>query len=234
MLNETSRKYENVLNTKNVRLLTKRLEALQQEELTPLELESESVHIMVKTLHAHGKKSNQTYQISQIAKVLAEALGLDKEFCEMFRIAAMMYDIGNIAITSDIYAKDERLTYEEFEVVKEHTLHGYAILSTLEFPSMQLAAIISLEHHEWWNGGGYPCQLQDEEINIASRIITLADTVGALANLRAGRTKWTLSEVIDYVEKRAGLQFDPEVVDVFLINLDEIAGILSTELEIRN
>ena len=233
MLNETKKKYENIVNTKNVRLLTKRLETLNKEELSPSEIEAKSIDIMVKTLHTHGKSYNQTYQIAEISKILAKALGMDEAFCTLLRNAALIYDIGNIAIKSGIYAKDERLTYEEFEVIKEHTIHGYEILSTMDMPSAQLGAILSLEHHEWWNGGGYPSQLQDEEINIASRIVNLADTVGALANLRAGRTRWSLEEIIDYVEKRTGLQFDPEIVDVFLINLDEIANVLCTNIELR-
>lgn len=234
MLQDANQKYIDIFKKENIRLLEKRLLLLNKKETDKLKIEDESLSIIVKTLTDHGKSYVQTYQIAQMAQFMAESLGLDDDFCELLGKATMLYDIGNIAVKSEIYTKEERLSYEEFEVVKDHTMHGYKILSKQDDPVMQLAAILSLEHHEWWNGGGYPSQLEDEEINIASRIVALADTIGALANRRAGRPKWSLDEIIDYVEKRTGLQFDPEVVDIFLMNIEQIAEILSRKIQVRS
>jgi len=194
-------------------------------------VEEEIIHVMVTELIAHGKDANQIRQISQISKLLGLSLGLGETYCNVLEKAAKVYDIGNIAIQSEVYEKEDNLTFEEFESVKKHTHLGHEILSNLGFESTDLAAIISREHHEWWNGGGYPLRLMRDNINIGSRIVAVADSVGALFRNRPGRHSWNYESILAYVEKRSGVQFDPSVVDVFLINKDAIYEILNTDLE---
>ena len=181
--------------------------------------QDEEEHIienMISALVEHGKDENQMRQIAQIAKAIAEELGYDDRFCTTLEKAALLYDIGNIVISDEIYAKEDRLSFEEFVVVKNHTVVGYDFLSGFQLSSMQLAATLSREHHEWWNGTGYPKQLQTDEISIASRIIALADVVGALFTRRAGRDNWDYVKILKYIKARKGLQFDPKIVDAFM------------------
>lgn len=193
--------------------------------------ENALIDLMVSELVMHGKDANQIRQISQISKILGLSLGLGIDYCEILEKASKIYDIGNIAIASEVYAKDEALSFEEFEVVKQHTLFGKDMLENQGFPSTDLAAVMSVEHHEWWNGGGYPNQLREKEIDIASRIVAVADTVGALFRQRPGRKVWSYDKILEYISSRKDLQFNPDVVDVFLINQEVIYEILCTDLE---
>lgn len=193
-------------------------------------LEKEMMKTFRVSLLAHGKDKDQMRQVAQISKVLGESLGLDAAYCDRLEQAAEIYDIGNVMICKEIYEKDEKLSFEEFKVVKNHTFIGYYVLKAQGFPTTDLAAIISEEHHEWWNGGGYPAQKKALDINIASRIVAVADTVGALFRKRADRTAWEYKKILEYVETRSGIQFDPEVVAVFLMNQEIIHEILHTDL----
>ena len=153
-------------------------------------LEKKILKLFVLSLLAHGKDKNQMRQIAQISKILAQSLGLDASYCDRLENAAWVYDIGNVMIDKGIYEKDEKLSFEEFKVVKSHTIIGEYTLKGQGFLVTNLAATISVEHHEWWNGGGYPLQKKNNEIDIASRIVAIADTVGALFRKRPGRKAW--------------------------------------------
>lgn len=193
-------------------------------------LEKEIIQLFVVSLLEHGKDQNQMRQIAKISKVLAQSLGLDTAYCDRLENAALVYDLGNVMICKEIYAKEEKLSFEEFNVVKNHTFIGHYFLKAQGFPITDLAAIISLGHHEWWNGGGYPTQKKSHSINIASRIVAVADTVGALFRERPGRKAWEYAEILEYVATRSGRQFDPEVVDVLFSNQEKIDEILNTYL----
>jgi len=193
-------------------------------------LEKEIIKMFTVSLLAHGKDQDQMRQVAQISKVLGESLELGTAYCDRLEQAAKIYDIGNVMICKEIYEKEEKLSFEEFKVVKNHTFIGYYVLKAQGFPTTDLAAIVSSEHHEWWNGGGYPAQKKAHDINMASRIVAVADTVGALFRKRPGRTAWEYKKILEYVETRSGIQFDPEVVAVFLMNQEKIYEILHTDL----
>ena len=194
-------------------------------------LEKKILKLFRLSLLEHGKDKNQMRQIAQISKILAQSLGLDASYCNRLENAGWVYDIGNVMIAREIYKKEDELSFEEFKVVKNHTFIGQYILKGLGFPVTDLAAIISLGHHEWWNGEGYPFQKKENSIDIASRIVAVADTVGALFRKRPGRKAWEYEKIVEYVESRSGTQFDPDVVEVFLINKELIKEVLSTDLE---
>jgi len=211
--------YKKFLETK----IAKLRESISKDDAS---LEKEMIKVFTISLSAHGKDKSQILQTARISRVLGELLGLGVAYCDKLEQAAKVYDIGNVMICKEIYEKDETLSFEEFKVVKNHTLIGHYLLKAQGFPSTDLAAIISLEHHEWWNGGGYPVQKKAHAINIASRIVAVADTVGALFRKRPGRTAWEYNKILEYVETRSGIQFDPGVVKVFLTNQEKIYEIL--------
>jgi len=220
-----------IIRLENKKILTKKIYQIQQSKLDIEEIENELIDIMVSTCISHGKDENQIRQISQISKVLGQSLGLGTQYCDMLEKAAKIYDIGNIAICMEVYSKDDKLSFEEFNIVKQHTLLGCNILTQVGCNFTDLAAIISKEHHEWWNGSGYPVQIKKEEINIASRIVAVADVVGALFRKRPGRSVWSYDKILDYIKQRSGVQFDENVINVFLINQKAIREILMTDLE---
>jgi len=193
-------------------------------------LEKEMMKIFRVALLAHGKDKNQMRQVAQISKVLGESLGLGAKYCDRLEQAAEIYDIGNVMICKEIYEKEEKLSFEEFKVVKNHAFIGHYLLKAQDFSITDLAAIISLEHHEWWNGGGYPAQTKTHDINIASRIVAIADTVGALFRKRPDRKAWEYKKILEYIRTRSGIQFDPAVVEVFFINQEKIYEILYADL----
>ena len=222
----------NVLKIENKKSLEAKVFRLNQKNIgDSSSRESDLINTFVKALLAHGKDSNQIRQIAQISKILGQSLGLGLSYCERLEQAARIYDIGNVVISKEVYKKDEKLSFEEFEAVKYHTLIGKDILEAPDLPTTDLAAIISAEHHEWWDGGGYPERKREKEINIAARIVAVADTVGALFRKRPGRKVWEYANILEYVEKRKGIQFDPDVVDVLLINQEAIHEVLLVDLE---
>lgn len=228
---QANKNANDILRMENQESLMLKLSRVSELDDKKIDLENETIEFLTSELINHGKDANQVRQTSQISKVLGQSLGLGSEYCEVLEKAAKIYDIGNITIASEIYEKEDKLSYEEFVVIKEHPLFGYDILVDRGFASTDLGALVSKEHHEWWNGGGYPSRLKAEEINIASRIVALADTVGALYSKRPGRHVWSYEKILDYIKERSGLQFDPAVVDVFLINQEVIEEILKSELE---
>jgi response regulator RpfG family c-di-GMP phosphodiesterase len=220
-----------IMRVENRKVLEIKLNQLQTMEYESSVKEEKVIDLLVCELQKHGKDANQIRQISQISKVIGQSLGFSTEYCNILENAAKIYDIGNIAIASEIYEKDDKLSFEEFEKVKYHTTLGYDILICLDYVSTNLGAIISKEHHEWWNGTGYPSQIKSEEINIASRIVAIADTMGALFRKRPGRLACSYDKILEYIENRKGIQFDPTIVEVVLINQKVIHEILVTDLE---
>ena len=231
MLSSLDKNAKDILKIENQKSLEIKLSQMKEENQNNDNLENEIIDTLVSELIAHGKDSNQIRQISQISKVLGQSLGLDKKYCDTLEQAAKIYDIGNIIVSRDVYIKEETLSFEEFEIIKQHTSFGANILSGIGFPSTDLGAIISKEHHEWWDGGGYPSGLKAEEIDIASRMIAIADTVGALFRKRPGRDVWDYKKILEHLKTRSAIQFDPDVLEVFLINKDVIHEILTIDLE---
>lgn len=219
-----------IIKIENKKILEEKLYKLRHEN-TDTALEVKMIDMFAEVLIEHGKDSNQLRQISQISKILGQSLGLASRYCTKLEQAAKIYDIGNIVICKETYKKEDSLSFDEFKVVKSHTTLGYEILKFQGFPSTDLGAIMASEHHEWWDGGGYPSQKKYKDIDISSRIVALADTVGALFRQRPGRVIWNYEKIVEYIEKRSGIQFDPDVVEVFLINKEAIHEILCTDLE---
>lgn len=221
----------NILKLENKKSLENTLNKVRDANPEKTSLEKKTIEILAESLLAHGKDRNQMRQIAQISKILGQSLGLGLVYSDKLEQAAKIYDIGNLMICQKVYKKDEKLSFEEFEAVKYHTFIGKDLLEAQNLPTTDLAAIISEEHHEWWDGGGYPLQKKEKEIDIASRIVAVADAVGALFRKRPGRNSWEYSKILEYVERRSGIQFDPDVVEVFLINQDAIHEVLLVELD---
>jgi putative two-component system response regulator len=156
-----------------------------------------------------------TRRVGRVAHRIAEGLGLPAADALDIGRAAMLHDIGKIGIPDNILLKPHPLTAQEFEVIKQHTVIGREILGGSEAPLLQVAELIAYTHHERWDGAGYH-GVTGEEIPLAGRIVSVADTFDALVNDRPYRTARTFEEAIQEMESQRGGQFDPYVLDAFM------------------
>ncbi|ACU88617.1 response regulator [Desulfomicrobium baculatum] len=196
--------------------LTEEIVATQREVVLTL---GEVVETRSKETAHHVKR------VAEYSYVLGIKAGLSEERAHLLRMASPMHDVGKIGIPDSILFKPGKLTDEEFSIIKTHTVIGHSILKGSPRRIMRTAATIALQHHEHWDGGGYPHGLIEDETHIFGRITALADVFDALSCDRVYKKAWPLSEVLDYLREKRGRQFDPLLVDIFLENLDEIMAI---------
>ncbi|MEJ2033627.1 MAG: response regulator [Deltaproteobacteria bacterium] len=148
--------------------------------------------------------------------VLAETLGWEAQAVVMIRVAAPMHDVGKIGVPDNILLKSGKLTSEEFEKIKEHTVIGAKILGGSKIALLQMATDIALYHHEKWNGSGYLHELAGDEIPEAARIVAVADVYDALSNDRVYRKALPEDKVLSIMTEGRGSHFDPRIFDLFL------------------
>ncbi len=161
-------------------------------------------------------------KICNIVEFLAGRCGLDKETCRVWGMASMMHDVGKVGIPDTILLKPGKLTPEEFEVIKTHTVIGARILEGSQSELIQVARLIALNHHEKWDGSGYPAGIACEEIPLSARITAIADVFDALISVRPYKQSWPLERIIELFKSEAGKHFDPELTAIFLETVPEI------------
>ncbi|NOR45392.1 MAG: HD domain-containing protein [Candidatus Delongbacteria bacterium] len=144
---------------------------------------------------------------------------------DLLRMAAMLHDVGKVAISDTILKKPAKLTKDEFEVMKTHTTLGAELFFDKESRFDEVASNIALSHHENWNGTGYPLHPQKEDISIFGRIVSVADVYDALSSKRVYKDAWKEEDVLAEIRKMSGIKFDPEVVDAFFRSLDVIRAL---------
>jgi len=164
-------------------------------------------------------------RVAQVARFLAIKAGLSAEAAEMIETAAPMHDIGKVGIADAILQKPGKLDAGEFEEMKKHADIGFQILGKVDRPLIGVAAAIAHEHHERYDGQGYPNGLKGEDIAIEARIVGIADVLDALSSSRAYKPAWDEERVRDYFIEQRGLQFDPHLVDLLLAHWDTIQAL---------
>ncbi len=171
---------------------------------------------------------------------------------DSLRMAAMLHDVGKIAISDVILKKPGRLDREEFEAMKKHTVFGALLFQDKQSDFDEAAAQVALSHHEWWNGNGYPGNIdiesgypiightgkkgqpqgkKGEEIPIFGRIVGLVDVYDALCSPRVYKEAWDETKVLSVIEESSGKQFDPELVEIFFNSLDIIYSVKKRYLD---
>lgn len=161
-----------------------------------------------------------TKRVGQMSALLARQIGLPESQVSLFRRAAPLHDVGKIGVPDTILLKLGKLTAEEFEIVKTHTVIGARILSGGKFSLLRLAEEIALSHHERWNGEGY-AGLRESKIPLAGRIVAVADVFDALTQQRPYKPAWPVGDAVAEIDRQRGHQFDPTVVDAFLRIVDQ-------------
>ncbi len=172
-----------------------------------------------------NETSMHTVRVGEISAFFAKKLGYDDESCELIRLAAPMHDIGKIGIPDHILLKPGRLDEDEFAKMKEHARIGYEILQLKKTPLMQLAATIAKEHHEKFDGSGYPEGLQGEAISQEARIVALTDVFDALLSKRPYKEPFSVEKTISIINEGSGSHFDPKLVTIFNENLSELLSL---------
>jgi len=164
---------------------------------------------------------NHVKRVAKYSYLLASLYGLNSEQKHLLKMASPMHDIGKVAIPDSILLKPGKLDTAEWEIMKTHAAIGYELLKMSDRPILKAAAIVAGEHHEKWDGSGYPNGTSGEEIHIFGRITALADVYDALASDRVYKKAWPLDEVIQLIKDQRGKHFDPTLVDIFLDHLTE-------------
>jgi len=165
---------------------------------------------------------NHVKRVAQYSYILAKNYGLSQHQCDVLREASPMHDIGKIGIPDAVLNKPGRFNDEERAVIETHTALGYEMLKHSKRELLLAAATVSYEHHEKWNGTGYPRGLKEEEIHIYGRITALADVFDALGSDRVYKKAWDDERIFTMFKEERAEHFDPKVVDCFFKNLDEI------------
>ena len=172
-----------------------------------------------------GETGKHVQRVGELARLLAEKKGIEPEKLELLMFAAPLHDIGKVGISDKILKKPGKLTVEEYEVMKEHAQIGYNILKASNKNVLQLGAKICLEHHEWWNGRGYPKGLSGESISIEARICSVADVLDALRTKRIYKDGIPLDDAMEIIMQGRGTQFDPELVDILFAGKEDVIEI---------
>lgn len=167
-------------------------------------------------------------RMSKYSKILALAYGMDEHYAELIKQAAPMHDIGKIGIPDAILLKPGKLTADEFDFMKQHAEIGAKILENSSSPLLQLAYVLAIEHHEKWDGSGYPNGVKGEEISIEGRIVAIADVFDALTSKRPYKKAWSVDEAFTLLREQAGKHFDPQLVALFEGQIDAIMDVYST------
>jgi len=218
-LNKELDSYKNSLEdrveetTKEIKLLYKEIEDTQKELIFTMGAIGES---------RSQETGNHVKRVAEYTDLLAEGYGLNRSEIDILKQASPMHDIGKIGIPDSILNKPSRLTEEEFIVMKEHSQLGFDMLKHSNRILLKSAAIVAHQHHEKWDGTGYPQKLEGEDIHIYGRITALADVFDALGSDRVYKKAWSDEKIIQHFVEQKGLHFDPKLVDIFLKNLKNV------------
>lgn len=163
---------------------------------------------------------NHVFRVSEYAHLLVKLAGIDDKTANDIKVASPMHDVGKIGISDVILNKPGKLTTQEFGLIKDHTVIGYNIFCKSDLPVLQLAAEIALNHHEKWNGDGYPNGKSGDDIPLSARITTIVDVFDAISHTRVYKESWSMDKTLDYMKSNSGKIFDPELIRIFLNNIE--------------
>lgn len=166
-------------------------------------------------------------RVGLYSELIAKAIGLDQTTSNLLLSAAPMHDAGMVGVPEYLIKKKDKLAKDEFILLMNHTIVGYKILYDEDDELLKTAAIIAKEHHEKYDGTGYPDGLRGEEISIYARITAVADVFDSLTVRASNKQSWTIEKSLSFLEHMKNRHFDPTLVDAFIEKKDEIIEIFS-------
>ncbi len=170
--------------------------------------------------------ANHVNRVSKYSVLCAQLLGMSLPDTELLQNASPMHDLGKIGISDSIMVKAGGLDHHELSIMKTHTVIGWEILNRSHRKILQAAATIALQHHENWDGSGYPNRLAGQNIDLFARITAITDVFDALSHRRVYKEAWPLEQVKDYIRGKRATQFDPVLTDLFLAHWKEFVEIM--------
>jgi response regulator RpfG family c-di-GMP phosphodiesterase len=214
---------QNLVKQKTINRKDRAIISLNKEII---ETQRELVTILGEVIENHSMETgNHVKRVAKISRFLGMKVGLSDEELELLEAASPLHDVGKIGISEMILHKPGRLTGKEFEIIKEHTTIGRDILRTSNRQLLASACSIAYQHHERWDGSGYPNGLKGQEIDVFARITMLADIYDALSSERSYKKAWSEGRVLEYIRNENRKFFDPRLVAIFLENIEEIRAI---------
>lgn len=174
-----------------------------------------------------GETGSHVKRVSACAAHLGTLYGLDDLSCDTLKLASPLHDLGKLGVPDAILHKPDRLDSEEWAIMQEHAMMGYQMLADTGLPLLDAGAEVALTHHERWDGSGYPNGLAGNDIPLFGRITALVDVFDALASERAYKPAWPVSKIVAMMKAERGRHFDPDLVDLLLVHLDEFLAIRS-------
>ena len=216
-----------VLKHHNLTLQTK-MELQQRRVHSELEEnQREMIHLLTELVESFsGETGKHIKRVAEYSRLLATYHpALSEEDVEVIYHASPMHDIGKIAIPSEILHKEDHLTEEETKLMQTHTTRAHEYLKDSKRKYIKAADIIAYQHHEHWDGTGYPQGLKGEDIHIYGRIVALSDVFDALTHRRIYKEHWKPEEAAKYIIEQSGKQFDPFLVTIFKEHQDEFIKI---------
>jgi len=217
-LSEQQHHLEYMVNqkTKELQELNQELEDTQKEVIFTLGVIGEN---------RSKETGNHVKRVAAYSEILALGYGLSQKEATMLKEVSPMHDIGKVAIADNILNKPARFTPQEYEIMQKHTIYGYEMLKNSKRKLLKNAAIVAYQHHEKWDGSGYPQGLKGEEIHIFGRITAVADVFDALGSSRIYKEAWDDTKIFELLKIEKGKHFEPKLIDVFFENLDTILEI---------
>jgi response regulator RpfG family c-di-GMP phosphodiesterase len=209
--------------TKGVREMTKALAERERESLIVLARAAES---------RDPQTGSHLTRMASYSKIIALALGLSEAQADEIYLAAPMHDVGKIGIPDRILLKEGKLTPDEWLEMKRHTNYGHDILGNSLTPILKLGGEIALNHHEAWDGSGYPNGKMGREIPLSARIVAVADIFDALMSSRPYKKAWLLDDALNELTSVAGKRLDSECVDAFMRSMDSVKQIMNNHVDV--
>jgi len=209
--------------------LNEKLKSSDQEHYTELELaQKEVISVLSELMESRSTETAiHVGRVADISALLARLDGrLNEDEIKTITLASPLHDIGKVLIDNKILHKEGPLTDREFAVMQKHSHYAYKILSRSNTELIKAASIIAYQHHENFDGSGYPRGLMGENIHIYGRIVAMADVFDALTHKRVYKEAWSIPKVVAYMKENSGVKFEPKLVDIFLKNLEQFEAIL--------
>ena len=199
-----------------------------------VDTQKEVVYTMGAIGESRSKETgNHVKRVAEYSYTLAILAGLGQDIAELLKLASPMHDIGKVGIPDSILKKPGKLTNEEFDIMKTHSALGYEMLKKSNKEILKTSAIVAYQHHERWDGRGYPQGLQKEETHIYGRITAICDVFDALGSDRCYKKAWELDKILDLFKEGKGTQFDPNLTQLFLDNIDQFLEIRDANKDIE-
>jgi putative two-component system response regulator len=179
-----------------------------------------------------GSTGTHIVKVAEYCTEIARGMGLPKKDVDYLRYASPLHDVGKLIIPDSILKKKGGLTPEEREIVKKHAQIGAEVFEGSNLNLLKIATMISLTHHERWDGTGYPQGLQGKDIPLFGRIVALADVFDALTSKRPYKRAYGFDEAISIIKEESGTHFDPDVVKSFMKRKKSIRKIWKSKRQI--